>query len=391
MTTVRNDPASAAELETPNSMDEAMETGFLPDDEHYRLTGEFKPETTEAAAASKKEKENQSEKAGASAAATEEENQDESENPGASAASSRKTAASETAQAQKEEKERGQNRENRWQKRERELKELREKVARLESKPQSEQQRSESQQTSQAAAAETKTAAKAAPKPKIDDVDEKTGKPKYANYGEYEDAKDQWLQDEAVRKFQETSAKTAQVRERSEAEKKRAESFQKKFEAPRAKYQDFDKVALNPDLLIPAGSVTDLFLDDSEHAGEVLYHLGQHPEILGDFHPARSQDEIKAGKYSNKISPQRQFRKLLEIEALVSGSGSQSAETRSGESSSEKPSSAKPVTQASRPPHQVSGKGTVAKDAVEQALDDGDFETYQRTQNAKELARLKRK
>src|ERR1700688_296938 len=390
MKTVSTDSASAAELETPNSMEEAMETGFLPDDEHYRLTGEFKPENTEAAAASKKEKEkgNQSGKAGASAAATEDENEDESENDDASAASSSKAAASETAHTQKEDKnERGQTRENRWQKRERELKELREKVARLESKPQTEQARSETQQTSQAAAAETKTA-KAAPKPKIDDVDEKTGKPKYKNFAEYEDAKDNWLRQETIREFQETSAKSARVQQQTEAEKQRAANFTKKFEAPRAKYQDFDKVALNPDLLIPAGSVTDLFLDDSEHAGEVLYHLGQHPEILGEFHPARSQEEIKAGRYTNKISPQRQFRKLLEIEAQLSGSAEKSAEDKS---SSDKSSSAKPVTQASRPPHQVSGKGTVAKDAVEQALDDGDFETFQRTQNAKELARLNKR
>ena len=52
---------------------------------------------------------------------------------------------------------------------------------------------------------------------------------------------------------------------------------------------------------------------------------------------------------------------------------------------------ATPVTQAGRPPHQVSGKGTVAKDAVEQALEDGDFETYKKAQDAKDLARLKRK
>ena len=79
----------------------------------------------------------------------------------------------------------------------------------------------------------------------------------------------------------------------------------------------------------------------------------------------------------------------MEIEASLTGSsGSGSGANGDDKSSS---SSAKPVTQASRPPHQVSGKGTVAKDAVEQALDDGDFETYQRTQNAKDLARLKRK
>src|SRR5258708_4359346 len=113
MTTVSTDSASAAELETPHSLDEAMETGFLPDDEHYRLTGEFKPENTEAPAAFRKEKPTPSEKTGASAATTEEE-ENQSEKADASAASSSKAAASETAQAQKEGK-----RESRWDKRER--------------------------------------------------------------------------------------------------------------------------------------------------------------------------------------------------------------------------------------------------------------------------------
>ena len=71
----------------------------------------------------------------------------------------------------------------------------------------------------------------------------------------------------------------------------------------------------------------------------------------------------------------------MEIEAeLTGGNGDKSSAA----------SSAKPVTQASRPPHQVSGKGTVAKDAVEQAVEDGDSETYIKAQNAKELARRKK-
>ncbi len=131
--------------------------------------------------------------------------------------------------------------------------------------------------------------------------------------------------------------------------------------------------------------MTELFLLDSDHAGEVLYHLGQHPEILGGFY---ANHDPKTGKFQSLITPQRQFRKLMEIEASLTGTGSGASGDDKSSSSS---SSAKPVTQASRPPHQVSGKGTVAKDAVEQALDDGDFETYQRAQNAKELARLKRK
>ena len=373
MKTASEESASAAELETPHSMDEAMETGFLPDDEHYRLTGEFKPETTDASAAATK-KENESAKSGASAAATEE-NENESENDDASAASSSKAAASETAQAQNQGR-----KENRWQKRERELRELKAENARLKSQSSQPQSRSETQQAS-TTQPPSETKAKSAPKPKIDDVDA-AGKPKYKNFAEYDDAKDDWLRKETLREFSETQAKTQQLTEQQTREREIGQILQKKFEGQRAKYADFDKVALNENLTIPKGSVTELFLLDSDHAGEVLYHLGQHPEILGGFY---ANHDPKTGKFQSLITPQRQFRKLMEIEASVTGSGSGA----SGDNSSS--FSAKPVTQASRPPHQVSGKGTVAKDAVEQALDDGDFETYQHAQNAKELARLKKK
>ena len=42
-----------------------------------------------------------------------------------------------------------------------------------------------------------------APKPKIDDLDRKTGKPQFANYGEYELAKDDWLQQDTIRQIRE--------------------------------------------------------------------------------------------------------------------------------------------------------------------------------------------
>jgi hypothetical protein len=383
--TVSIDSASAAELETPHSLDEAMETGFLPDDPHYRLTGEFKSEKKDASAAATQDKEKTPGKEGASATPDdkdEREQEDPSENPDASAASSSKAAPSESAQSQT-------GRESRWQKRENELKKLREENARLKSQSSQPQPRSEAAQVSQPA---TETA-KAAPKPKIDDVDAKTGKPKYKNFSEYEDAKDAWLRQETIREFQETTAKTQRETAQQQAEREIGKTLAKKFEGPRAKYADFDKVALGEHLVIPKGSVTELFMLDSDHAGEVLYHLGQHPEILQGFY---ANYDPKTGKFQSLITPQRQFRKLMEIEATLSGSGSSgsgagaaAAAAAAGDNSSS--SSAKPVTQASRPPHQVSGKGTVAKDAVEQALDDGDFETYQRAQNAKELARLKRK
>jgi hypothetical protein len=382
MKTVSEEPAPAAELEqhleTPNSMEEAMETGFLPDDEHYRLTGEFKPERKEDSAAPKPQKE-----------------QGESENTDGSApSSSENRAASETAQPQNEEKEASRQssdkqREPRWKVRERELKEARAEVARLKAQQTSQPQpRSEtaqpSIQTSQAA-----TETKAAPKPKIDDVDEKTGKPKYQSYAEYEDAKDQWLLEEGARKFQETSAKTDQQRQQEKQFEETKKLLTDKFAAARAKYPDFDKVALNdidpatgkakyldsPVLFIPVKSVTDDFIVRSPHGGEVLYYLGQHPEITQGFY-GRTQ----AGVPINLIHPLDQTRKLMEIEAQFSGTA---ASDKSGDDKSSS-SSAKPITQASRPPHQVSGTGTVAKDAVEQAIEDQDSETYIQAQNARD-------
>lgn len=355
--------SASEELSTPQSLAEALDTGFLPDNDHYRLTGEFeKPQPAKKDDAASSTKDKPAAKEGDAPPASEQEEEPAS-----------KAAASATAETQ-----RGSRREPRWEKRERELKEARAEIARLKSGQSSpEAQRSEARQEAQPAT-ETAKPGKAAPKPQIDDVDAQ-GKPKFKSLAEYEDAKDAWLRQEIIRELNESQAKsqqlTAQDRERQEIGK----AFEKKFEAPRAKYPDFDKVALGEHWLNPKGSVTDLFLIDSEHAGEVAYYLGQHPEITASFY--RDYDP-KTGKFTSLITPQRQFRKLMAIEAEVAGSGSQ----RSSNSSS-----ARPVTQASRPPHQVSGQGTVAKEAVEQAVEDGDFESYMRTQNAKDIARQKRK
>jgi hypothetical protein len=358
--------APAVSKRTESTIDRHAE--FLPSGKHYRMTGELpsqEADTEEASAASEKsEKEIQPGKEDASAASA-----------------SDIAAASEAAKAAEEAKEENKGKtaassESRWQKISRENKELRERLQRLET---SAQPRDDKQASHPAAEVKAQPAAKAPGKPKIDDVDATTGKAKYANYAAYEDAKDTWLREDTIRQFQETSAKTTREQQQSQADRATAEGMVKKFEGTRAKYADFDQVALNPDLILPRGSVTDGFLLDSEHAGEVAYHLGQHPEILQSFY---GDHDLKTGKFTNKITPQRQFRKLMEIEAKLTGSAAAS--------SSEKASSAKPVTQAPRPPHQVSGKGTVTKDAVEQAVADSDQDTYMREQNARDLARRKK-
>jgi hypothetical protein len=47
----------------------------------------------------------------------------------------------------------------------------------------------------------------AARKPRIDDIDAATGKPRFATFADYEDAKDEWLIEEAMRRFEALHAK----------------------------------------------------------------------------------------------------------------------------------------------------------------------------------------
>ena len=393
---------SDASAASDHSNERETSSRFLPDDSNYRLTGEMPAEDLETAATQRvdledhipegireeREQERASGKKGASAATTEiEEQGDDADTGEASAASDSETAAaSEAARTQKGKT--PATSESRWAKLSRENRELREKNARLEGEKQARGEgssaatRDTTQGSQPAAAATTSTGT---PKPKIDDVDA-SGKPKYKSYAEYEDAKDQWLSDEAVRKFQETTQRSTREEQARNAEAEIGKALVKKFEGPRAKYEDFDTVALGDHWINPMGSVTDLFLIDSDHAGEVAYYLGQHPEITAGFYQWVDQ---KAGKFTNKISPQRQFRKLMEIEAQVAGNGAGDGE--SGEEPTGKRTSARPVTKAPPPPHQVSGKGTVSKDAVTDAIEKGDSDTYMREMNARTLAERTRK
>ena len=347
------------EAPVASNLEEALETGFLPDDPHYRLTGEFK---------SKEEKPAQ---------------QTEVEDPATPGDKGDETAAaSEAAPQQEETKGPAQTRtaktsENRWQKRERELKELRDEVARLKAQP-----RSDTQQTSQPA---TETKPKANAKPNIDDVDPKTGKPRFANWKEYEDAKDKWNREEARREFQEESSKTAAEQEQQRQEQTVRQTVHERVEKARKQYADYDEVTKdivarkdqfgNEALFFPPGGHIDRFLFKSEKGADLLYHIAKNfddPAIQSIF----ARDQSGKNYLMNGVD------QLYELARIEHSLPKQNASASTP---------ATPVTQAGRPPHQVSGKGTVAKDAVEQALEDGDFETYKKAQDAKDLARLKRK
>lgn len=364
---------TAVTLEAPavSSMEEALETGFLPEDPNYRLTGKFSAEKPNSAAFSeKKEGEKKDDKQDASTGAagagddktaagsepapsqeqTEEQENEEEGREAAAAAPGQKTA---------------QKSESRWHKVTRENKELREKNARLEAAAKAAPTRETEQAPQPAKAAAAAKTEGAVPKPKIDDVDPKTGKPKYATYKDFEDAKDEWLGNDAVRRFQESTARTAKDTRLQQAKETITREWTNRVVKAREKYADFDAIALDTKHPLKEGSVPDVFILDSDFGTDILYHLGKNPGELERI---------------NQLNPVAQARELTKIELKVSGGDSE-----------KKPAPGKKITQAPPPANQVSGRGTVAKDAVEQAVEEGDSETYIREQNARDLARLKRK
>lgn len=350
----------------PKTIEEALDSGFLPDDPNYRLTGKI-------GAATEEEEQNpdeQQEHEGEEHQEGEHQEQDATPSERGDEKAAAAKAASESTQKKTETSQRKP--ENRWAKLSRENRELKEKLARAEGREEARRETASStrdtRQTSQAAA----DANQPRPEPKIDDVDPKTGKAKYATFNDYLADVRKWDRENILREVQQTTQKTDQQRTQEAAERKVNESMNEKFIRARTKYADFDKVALNPELVIPKGSVTDMFLVDSDHAGDVAYYLGQHPELLSEFY---GNFDLKTGRYVNQITPQRQFRKLMEIEAKFSGTQASAARPAS---------SVKPITRAGRPPHQTSGQGSVGKDAVEQAVEDGSFEDYRRSANERD-------
>jgi hypothetical protein len=382
-TTVSNDSASAAEevLSTPQSLDEAIETGFLPDDEHYRLTGQFKSEKPDDAASSTGKEKTPPAKQDASAA-SEQQDQDQDD--------ASKAAASATAQTQRTEP----RRETRWEKRERELKEARAEIARLKSQSSQPERRSETAQPSPAATETQAEAGKAVAEPKIDDLDA-TGKPKFKTLNDFLSAHAKWNREEAIKGFREESTKTAQQQEFAAIDKSRAEHVEK----VRAAHPDYDQTVKSvieakeadgrsPIFYTTGSHIDNFLLAQPDRGAGLLYHLMKNvsdPAVKAIF--ARIPDGTRY-----QLTNVEQISRLAVLaHTLAASTASRTSRSSQAESPTDDSSSVRPVTRASRPPHQVSGQGTVAKDAVEQALDDGDFETYQRTQNAKELARLKRK
>ena len=211
-------------------------------------------------------------------------------------------------------------------------------------------------------------------KPKLTDNDPKTGKP-FQSIEAWSDAVDQWNEERVNSLLEERVGKVKQEWQQTEQERIIAQETQRRSAPAMKKYADFIETVTNPKLIIPEGSTVKMFLlhPNTRNVGEVSYYLGKHPELLESFY----NFDAKTGRFTNKIDPIEQQRILMGIEQQVSEEPEPAA----------KPP-ARVITQAPRPPHQVSGKSP-APDPLVKAAEDGDQAAYTRLMNEKALAQRK--
>lgn len=200
----------------------------------------------------------------------------------------------------------------------------------------------------------------AAKEPMLDDKDA-NGAFKYKDIAAFQKDHDAWLREDIRRELRETSEKTQKDQKLTESKAVIAKVWSEKVGKARQTYPDFDEIALNTTLPIHEGSVTDLFVLDSDHGAEVLYYLGKNPAELTRI---------------NALNPLRQARELYKIEDKLFSAPAPSAPK---------------ITRAPAPPHEVSGKGTVPPDETEQALEDDDFQAYKAAENRKAILKAKGK
>ena len=361
-------------------------SNFLPSDENYRLTGAMPDASSERDVRDTRDENRQEDTTGPrnkSAVTEEAPAASESEEQDSSTA-----AASEAAEAQEKDKGPAKSKtaassESRWAKISRENRELREQLAKATARPSTETQRETQQEPRPATEAKAANA-----EPQIEDVDA-GGKPKYATLKDFMAAHAKWNREEAIREVTASSTKAQQAREQQQLEETIRKTVTERAEAARKIYPDYDEafatVASVKDqfghdaLFFPERGHIDTFLYRSERGSEVLYHIAKNfgdPQIRAIF----ARDQSGMHYTMNAVD---QLRALAQIEYSLPAKGKTS--------SASQPSSVKTITQAHRPPHQVSGNGTVGKDAVEQALEENDAGAYMRAENAKAIARLAKK
>ncbi len=188
-------------------------------------------------------------------------------------------------------------------------------------KPQGNLQRRMNELTRRAAVAEAKAEyfeklalGKGDGKPPADSAEQPKAKPKPEDFettGEYLDARDAWVKEDARREVREEIQKARQEDERQAEQEVAAEEWESRETAAQEKHADYDEVAADAMNAIaqskgPGTHALAHALQFSEAGPEVLYHLGQHPEEvkkIAGMSPTAAV--IAVGRLEARLAPEK--------------------------------------------------------------------------------------
>jgi hypothetical protein len=216
-------------------------------------------------------------------------------------------------------------------------------------------------------------------KPHRNDLDEKTGQPKYATDDEFLDARDKYVADMTSKQTRADIAKEEGERRVAEQNRLIRDKYLKALTIAREAHSDFDKVCevddkgafQNAELKkIKGGASLDRFCLDTARGGDILYYLASHPGEVERIQAIDSLDEI--------------------TEALVDLKKKSLAEASAKVEEVKTESSQKSVTKAPAPAADVGGRATAPRDEEEAALNAGEFRRYMKAANEAEF-RTKKK
>lgn len=187
------------------------------------------------------------------------------------------------------------------------------------------------------------------------------------SYDDYMEAKMDHKIEWRLKTEKATAAKAEQERQQAEQLKTIETNWKERVDAAVKAHSDFaEKCDAEFNKLIPAGSLLDGWMIDSELGAEILYHFANHRDELADV---------------LKMSPFALTRKLTKLEDKLAGEPAPEKETKKA-----------PVTEISKAPKpasEVGGRATAPEDEAADAAKAGDFRRFKAERDREELERMK--
>jgi len=179
----------------------------------------------------------------------------------------------------------------------------------------------------------------------------------YEDIEKYVNAKVEYEVSQGIKKAREAQEAEENKSKIETKNKEIVEKWNQSVTDAKKKYSDFEEKCFGEGFNIVEGSVLDRWCLESELGTDVLYHYATHPEEFA-----------KLNQIANPVQAAREIARL-EVKIL------------------EKPKPvAKLVSDAPKPPSEVSGRGTATDDPIAAALASGDMEKYMDLMNKKERA-----